>query len=155
VVSADEMFAAVREHFPPCDSLVMAAAVADYRPLAAADRKIKKDGSGQVEMVLEETADILGSVTADKGSRVVVGFAAETDGLEENARRKLEEKDLDMIVANDVTLPGAGFDGDTNQVEIFVRAGKHIRVPLLSKEDVAEKILDQLALLLGGENTGR
>ena len=155
VVSAEEMFAVVGERFPSCDSLIMAAAVADYRPLAAGKKKIKKDGSGQVEMVLEETADILGSVTADKGSRVVVGFAAETDGLEENARRKLEEKNLDMIVANDVTIPGAGFDGDTNQVEIFIRAGKHIRTPLLSKEDVADEILDQLALLLGREHTGR
>jgi phosphopantothenoylcysteine decarboxylase/phosphopantothenate--cysteine ligase len=155
VTSAEEMLTAVRDHFPSCDSLIMAAAVADYRPLAPADRKIKKSGSGQAEMLLEETADILGAVTADKGPRVVVGFAAETDGLEENARRKLEEKNLDMIVANDVTLPGAGFDGDTNQVEIFTRSGEHTRTPLLSKEEVAEKILTQLAPLLSGENSGR
>jgi phosphopantothenoylcysteine decarboxylase/phosphopantothenate--cysteine ligase len=155
IVSAAEMLAAVREHFPSCDGLVMAAAVADYRPLAAAEGKIKKDGSGKIEMVLEETADILGSVAADKGSRIVVGFAAETEDLEENARRKLGGKHLDMIVANNVTLPGAGFDGDTNQVEIFSRAGEHVRTPLLPKEDVAETILDQLVLLFGGGNASR
>jgi len=155
VLSTGEMLAAVREHFPASDGLVMTAAAADYGPAIPGEGKIKKAGTGRMALDLKETPDILGSIAGEKGARVVVGFAAETEDLEKNARKKLLEKNLDLIVANDVTLPGAGFDADTNRVEMFTRTGEHIRVPLLSKGEVAERILDQLSILLEQADTGQ
>jgi len=155
VASALEMHQAVMAEAEHADIIIKAAAVADFRPTARGEQKVKKGSSETMTVELQRNPDILAELGEKKGSRVLIGFAAETEELLNNAREKLTKKNLDMIAANDVTLPGAGFDGDTNQVEIFVRAGKHIRVPLLSKEDVAEKILDQLALLLGGDNSGQ
>lgn len=148
VVSAAEMHAAVEEHFEASDAVIMTAAVADFRPVEPRPRKLKKAGRDRLVLELEPTADILDGIGKKKGRRVLVGFAAETGDITEAARQKLTAKNLDLLVANDVTLPGAGFEGDTNLVEIFTAGGRRIPVPLLPKEEVAERILDQVSALL-------
>jgi phosphopantothenoylcysteine decarboxylase/phosphopantothenate--cysteine ligase len=148
VVSAAEMHAAVEEHFEASDVVIMTAAVADFRPVDPRPQKLKKEGKGRLVLEMEPTVDILGGIGKKKGRRVLVGFAAETGGVTEAARRKLAGKNLDLLVANDVTLPGAGFESDTNLVEIFAAGGRRIPVPLLPKEEVAERILDQVSGLL-------
>jgi phosphopantothenoylcysteine decarboxylase/phosphopantothenate--cysteine ligase len=145
VRSALEMLAAVQEKFPAADALLMAAAVGDYRPQSLEAKKIKR-GCGEAQFRLEQNPDILREMSRHKQNRqVVVGFAAESHDLEPEARRKLEEKSLDFIVANDVTRPDCGFAVDTNQVTILGREGEPLRLPLLSKEEVAERILDRVA----------
>jgi len=120
------------------------AAVADFRPKAPPAHKIKK-GDGVPDIVLEPTHDFLVDIGAAKRpGQVIVGFAAETDDLVANARRKLRSKHLDLIVANDVTAEGAGFDHDTNIVTFFTRQGDEISLPRMSKFDVAQRILDQV-----------
>jgi phosphopantothenoylcysteine decarboxylase/phosphopantothenate--cysteine ligase len=141
VNSAEEMRHAVRERAPESNIVVMAAAVADYRPAAAQSNKIKR-GDGPFTLELEPTRDILAELGREKGSRVLIGFAAETDRLAENARAKLTRKGADIIVANDVTQEGAGFDGDTNIVTLFLRDGRELPQPKLTKLEVANRILD-------------
>jgi phosphopantothenoylcysteine decarboxylase/phosphopantothenate--cysteine ligase len=141
VNTAEEMHRAVRERAPESDIVVMAAAVADYRPAAAQASKIKR-GDGPFTLELEPTPDILAELGREKASRILIGFAAETDRLAENARAKLARKGADMIVANDVTQEGAGFDGDTNIVTLFVGDGREIPLPKLTKLEVANRILD-------------
>jgi phosphopantothenoylcysteine decarboxylase/phosphopantothenate--cysteine ligase len=153
VVTAAEMREAVLERFEDCDVVVMAAAVADFRPAAASARKIKKAGRGHLVLELEPTPDILAELGQRKGGRVLVGFAAETGDPVAAARRKLREKHLDLVVANDVTLPGAGFDVDTNRVEILGRSGRRVPVGLAPKAAVAERILDEVVPLLGRRRT--
>lgn len=148
VVSALEMQAAVEKHFEASDVVIMTAAVADFRPVAPHPRKIKKEGKERLVLEMEANPDILERIGRKKGGRIVVGFAAETGELTAAAGEKLEGKNLDLLVANDVTVPGAGFDSDTNQVEIFTRGGRRIPVPMVPKGEVAERILDQVALLL-------
>jgi phosphopantothenoylcysteine decarboxylase/phosphopantothenate--cysteine ligase len=148
VVTADEMRAAVLEHRKDADAIVMAAAVADYRPVAPSAAKIKKAGRERLILELEPTPDILAELGAGAGDQVLVGFAAETGDPAAAARRKLREKHLDLVVANDVTLPGAGFDVDTNQVEIHTRDGRLVPVPLAPKAQIADRILDEVAFLL-------
>jgi phosphopantothenoylcysteine decarboxylase / phosphopantothenate---cysteine ligase len=143
VRSAEEMHRAVREHASGAGILIMAAAVADYRPVAPQTKKIKRS-AGHLALELEVTPDILADLAREKGSRTLVGFAAETDGLAENARAKLASKGADMIVANDVTREGAGFDVDTNIVTLFFRDGREVALPLMSKLDVANRILDEV-----------
>ena len=138
-ISASDMYAAVRSALP-ADSLIMAAAVADYTPVERAEGKIKK-GDGKLILELERTDDILKSVPDVK---VKVGFAAESEDLIENAKRKLIEKKLDFIVANDV----GGFGSEENRVTIIDRAGVE-ELPLLPKREVAERILDRVVRLLG------
>ena len=128
----------------------MAAAVADYRPRSAAKTKIKKD-SPSLTLELVRTPDILAEV---KGNFLKVGFAAESHDVIENARRKLEKKQLDLIVANDITDPSSGFGADTNKVTLIDRSGKAESLPLLTKREVADKILDRVVGLLG-KRTGR
>jgi phosphopantothenoylcysteine decarboxylase/phosphopantothenate--cysteine ligase len=148
VGSAAEMQAAVMPRAPESDVVVMAAAVADFRPKEPADRKLKKD-EGLPEIVLEPTHDFLVDLARQKPSgQVVVGFAAETDDVEANALRKLRSKRLDLIVANDVGAPGAGFEHDTNRVVIFGYDGSEERLPLTSKLDVARAVLDAAVRLL-------
>jgi phosphopantothenoylcysteine decarboxylase/phosphopantothenate--cysteine ligase len=153
VRSAVEMLAAVQERFIGADVLLMAAAVGDYRPVQCEPKKMKR-GRNELKIQLAQNPDILGEISRLKNRQLVVGFAAETHDLEAEARRKLEEKHLDFIVANDVTRKDAGFAVDTNQVTILSREGEPLRLPLLSKEEVAERILDRVADLLmarGGE----
>jgi phosphopantothenoylcysteine decarboxylase/phosphopantothenate--cysteine ligase len=141
VETAAEMEAAVRER-ADADVVIMAAAVADFRPVAASSRKIKKD-HGVPTIVLEPTPDILAGLgQAKRPGQVLVGFAAETDDLVANARRKLAAKHLDLLVANDVLAPGAGFQYDTNEVIILRDDGAPTKVPLSDKRAVARAVLD-------------
>jgi phosphopantothenoylcysteine decarboxylase/phosphopantothenate--cysteine ligase len=146
VRSTEEMRAAVMSRAAGADILVMAAAVADYRPAAVHANKIKRS-EGRVTLDLEPTADILAGLGRAKLHAVVVGFAAETNRLVENAREKLQRKGADMIVANDVTQEGAGFDTDTNIVTLVLRDGRDVPLPKMSKREVADKILDQAIAL--------
>jgi phosphopantothenoylcysteine decarboxylase/phosphopantothenate--cysteine ligase len=146
VRSAVEMQRAVGAHASEATVVVAAAAVSDYAPAQASRSKLKKtDGPMKLELV--RTPDILKGLGESKGSKLLVGFAAETEDLVENARRKLEGKNLDLIVANDVTAPGAGFGTPTNSVVLLRRDGQRRDVPLASKREVAERILDELVAL--------
>lgn len=144
VRTATEMKGAVAEATAKADALIMAAAVADYQPKTAARAKIKKD-TPSLTLELVRTPDILAEVT---GKFLKVGFAAESEDLIENARQKLEKKHLDLIVANDITDADSGFEADTNKVTIIDRDGRIESLPLLSKREVADKILDKVAGLL-------
>jgi phosphopantothenoylcysteine decarboxylase/phosphopantothenate--cysteine ligase len=143
VNTAQEMRQAVENVTPQADALVMAAAVADYRPKKAAKDKIKKGEAG-LTLELECTPDILGSV---KGNFIKVGFAAESSNLVENAKQKLKQKGLDFIVANDITASDSGFGANSNQVTIIDRKGKVDSLPLMAKREVADKVLDRVAEL--------
>lgn len=149
VTTADEMLKAVLAELAGADALIMAAAVADFRPQRVAEIKLKKrDGIPQIE--LEATQDVLASV-AEMGSRrpkVVIGFAAESRDLLENAEAKLKSKNLDMIVANDISVPDSGFGVDTNHVTLLYSNAKKETLPLMGKQEVAEMIIARLARLL-------
>jgi phosphopantothenoylcysteine decarboxylase/phosphopantothenate--cysteine ligase len=146
VRSAEDMQQAVASHAGQATVVVAAAAVSDYRPESASPSKLKKtDGPMRLELV--RTPDILKGLGQSKGARLLVGFAAETEDLVANAKRKLETKNLDLIVANDVTAPGAGFGGETNAVVLLRRDGSRKDVPLSSKREVAERILDEVVAL--------
>ena len=147
VETADEMYRAVLAKLEPAGVVIKAAAVADYRPTRRADRKIKKD-QAVPEIALEPTPDILAELGKRKGTRILVGFAAETDDLLDNARTKLQRKNLDLVVANNVREAGAGFDVDTNVVTMLDGAGRAETLPLLSKREVADRILDRVKVLL-------
>lgn len=139
IVSAAEMAAAVKRLAPDCDAVVMAAAVADYRPVEVAEHKLKKT-PGDMMLRLERTEDILASLgEMKKPGQVLVGFAAETDDLLANAKNKLERKNLDWIAANKVA---DGFASDTDKVTLLGRNGKVAELPLAPKPEVAEKILE-------------
>jgi len=145
VRSAQDMEAAVGARLPEATVLAMAAAVSDYRPATTSPTKIKKaEGSLSLEMV--RTPDILQSVGKQKGDRFVIGFAAETDRVLENARRKRIEKNVDLLVANDVTEAGAGFAGETNVV-VLIDAQGETRLALMSKLELAERIWDRVEQL--------
>jgi phosphopantothenoylcysteine decarboxylase/phosphopantothenate--cysteine ligase len=142
VETAAEMEAAVTVRAPSADVVVMAAAVADFRPKAAADHKLKK-ADGVPEVVLEPTPDILAGLGAAKpAGQVLVGFAAETSGLREHAAVKLARKRADIIVANDVSAPGVGFEHDTNAVLILTGSGREVEIALTDKRLVARALLD-------------
>ncbi len=148
VTSAVQMKEAVAKATTQADALIMSAAVADYQPKSAAKRKIKREVTGaDLTLELVRTPDILAEV---KGNFIRVGFAAESENLVENARDKLKKKQLDIIVANDVTTPDSGFDVDTNKVTLIDKDGKVENLPLLTKREVAEKILDRVVILLRG-----
>jgi phosphopantothenoylcysteine decarboxylase / phosphopantothenate---cysteine ligase len=153
VRSAAEMLQAVTGRFPATEALLMAAAVSDYRPESLADQKIKRGGEVQ-QFNLVQNPDILQSVSSLKQHQVVVGFAAETGNLVAEASRKLQEKNLDLIVANDVSAPDSGFAVDTNEVTLVAREETPLKLPLLTKEEVAEKILDWVAARLNGAKEG-
>jgi phosphopantothenoylcysteine decarboxylase / phosphopantothenate---cysteine ligase len=142
-----EMRSAVLEHASAANMVIMAAAVSDYRPARSSATKIERGGERLV-LELEPTPDILAELSRDRSGLVLIGFAAETDHLEEKALAKLARKGVDMIVANDVTEEGAGFDGDTNIVTLFLRDGGKIRLPKLAKLDVAQAILDHALTLV-------
>jgi len=141
VTSAQEMYDVVLGRFEECTLVVKAAAVADYRPLNSANAKIKKNDGAGLQLELVENPDILATLGEHKQQQFLVGFAAETGDLLENAKAKLEKKNLDMIVANDVTEEGAGFDGDTNVVRFLYRDGRVEMLDKMSKEAVAHQLL--------------
>jgi len=146
VITADEMHQAVAAEFDATTILIMAAAVADYRPKRVAKEKLKK-GPGPMTIELDRTVDILSALAPRKGARIIVGFAAETEHVLANAERKLAEKNLDLIVANDVAGAETGFEVDTNAVTMIDRSGHHESVPLMSKDAVADRILDRVLAL--------
>jgi len=148
VRTAEQMLRAVESRFAAASIAVFAAAVADYRPAEAASAKIKRTKE-PLTIRLEPNPDILLAMAKNKGERVVVGFAAETDYVAENARKKLAQKNADMMVANDVSAEGAGFDVDTNIVTIFSRDGRDLPLPRLTKGEVAHRILDEVLRLRG------
>jgi phosphopantothenoylcysteine decarboxylase/phosphopantothenate--cysteine ligase len=150
VQTAQQMRDAVMAHLDRATIVIKAAAVADFTVRTAADEKIKRKGPMTLE--LEPTTDILAEVGARKGSRIVIGFAAETNDALANARRKLESKSLDAIVLNDVSQPGIGFDSERNAVTILTHAGAET-VPETSKWEVAHRVLDALVRLKAERKT--
>jgi len=145
VRSAAEMYEAVKRELAGATVVVMAAAVADYRPASVNQQKIKKNGAA-LSLDLEPTDDILAAVTRESGARIVIGFAAETENVIENATKKLREKGADLIVANDVSASDSGFDVDTNRIALVSPEGV-IELPLLSKREAAAKVLDAAATI--------
>ncbi|MFA4858322.1 MAG: bifunctional phosphopantothenoylcysteine decarboxylase/phosphopantothenate--cysteine ligase CoaBC [Candidatus Margulisiibacteriota bacterium] len=146
VRSASEMYRAVTQNFQSADTLIMAAAVSDFAPEKVSAQKIKK-GPGAGKLIkLAATPDILKSLRKNKGSRKIIGFAAETGDLVKNARQKLKDKGLDLIVANDVSRPGVGFGADDNAVKIISAAGKVFDLPRQPKSELANRILDFVCL---------
>lgn len=146
VESAEDMRKAVTVNLKDATIVIMAAAVADYRPVKAASEKMKK-GAGSMSLDLEKTEDIILGIGRKKGKRLIIGFAAETDNLLANAKKKLKEKNLDLIAANNVKEPGAGFGVDTNIVTIIDKNGVVEALPKLSKDEVAWKVLDRVTAL--------
>lgn len=150
VVSAEQMYQAVMAKAGQADLIIKAAAVADFRPVARSDQKVKKADAETTTVELQRNPDILAELGRQKGSRILIGFAAETEELLKHAREKLRGKNLDMIVANDVTEDGAGFDIDTNIVRFLTADGKVEELPKMTKTEVAEILLDRATTLLAG-----
>jgi phosphopantothenoylcysteine decarboxylase/phosphopantothenate--cysteine ligase len=146
VATAQQMHEAVMAEFPQKDVVVMAAAVSDYRPKVVASEKMKKDRGGE-SLKLERTEDILFGLGQRKADQILIGFAAETENLLENAREKLRQKNLDFIVANDLTAANAGFASDTNEVTILWPAGEMETLTMATKEEVAKQIWDRVERL--------
>ena len=142
VTTAQQMYEAVTSRFDAADVLIMAAAVADYRPAAVANDKIKKE-DGDMSIPLERTPDILGTIGPKKTHQFLCGFSMETRDLVENSSAKLTKKNLDMVVANNLKVAGAGFGVDTNVVTLITPDGTR-ELPLMSKADVADAILDEI-----------
>ena len=154
VESAEEMHRAVLEKVATCSVAIFAAAVADYRPAEPNGQKIKRTRES-FTLSLEPTPDILASVARNKGERFLVGFAAETEHVAENARKKLAAKNADLVVANDVSAEGAGFDHDTNIVTLFSRDGRDLALPRMTKTEVAQRILDEVIRLRSTSRTAQ
>ncbi|HEV3244199.1 MAG TPA: phosphopantothenoylcysteine decarboxylase [Chthoniobacterales bacterium] len=140
ISTSDEMFDAVHKRVRECDVLVMCAAVADYKPRQVSKNKIKKrDANLSLELV--PTRDILASLPKQDRPYLVVGFAAETENIEANAQRKLQEKNCDVVVANDVSRPDSGIESDENEVTILLRAGKMKTISRAPKKIVARELI--------------
>lgn len=148
VTSAVEMRDEVLKRAESAGVVIKAAAVSDYRPEKIAEKKIKKETAGEMVLRMAKNPDILGDLGKVKRSGLLVGFAAESSDLIDNAREKLQRKNLDLIVANDVTQEGAGFDVDTNVVRFIFPDGSMEELPQLSKADVAERLLDTVCRLI-------
>ena len=147
-ISANEMHDAVMGALGETTIFIGAAAVADYRPANSAEGKIKKGGRDFMILELTKTPDILADVSRNRNAgMIVVGFAAETHDVVGNARSKMEKKGLDIVVANDITKDGAGFNTDTNIATILSRFGGEVSLPLMSKRELADKILDEIVNL--------
>jgi phosphopantothenoylcysteine decarboxylase / phosphopantothenate---cysteine ligase len=150
VESAQDMFEAAISQYETSDLVVKTAAVADYKPKVVSDQKIKKqEGDEQIE--LERTKDILFELGKRKRHQVLVGFAAETDHVEEYAMKKLDKKNADMIVANNVVEEGSGFGTDTNKITMYKRDGKSISLPLMTKKEAAKTLLLEALTLVAKE----
>lgn len=145
VVTAEEMYQAVEREFDRQDIVVMSAAVADYRPSNVAENKIKKK-DGDMSIPLERTKDILATCAEKKTKQIICGFSMETENMLENSKEKLQKKHLDMIVANNLTVAGAGFGTDTNVVAILTKE-KCEELSMMSKDEVAAEIFDRLLTL--------
>ena len=151
VQTAEEMRKAIFEHLEPATVIIKSAAVADFRPALPATHKLKKSAM-RLSLELDPTPDILNELGRRKGDRLLIGFAAETERLEEEGRRKLETKNCDMIVANRVGSTGTGFDADDNEVLLVLRRGHPVAIPRAPKREIADLVLDHvLKLRLGGQ----
>jgi phosphopantothenoylcysteine decarboxylase/phosphopantothenate--cysteine ligase len=146
VTTAAEMNREVRDHAARFKIIIMAAAIADFRPKVSSDRKLKKDDA-DLTVALERTEDVLQGLGAEKGGRILVGFAAETDDLIGNAAEKLRKKNLDLVVANVIGQPGAGFASDTNEAVLIERSGKVSELPRMPKSELAVRIVDAIVEL--------
>jgi phosphopantothenoylcysteine decarboxylase/phosphopantothenate--cysteine ligase len=151
VDSAAQMHRAVFDHLEPSDVIIKAAAVADFRVAERAEQKLKKTAE-ELTLTLEKTPDILADLGRNKGQRILVGFAAETEKLLEHASDKLRRKHLDLIVANDVSRSDAGFNVDTNAVRILATDGSVEELALMRKTEVADRILDRIVALRNSRN---
>ncbi|MCV9887606.1 bifunctional phosphopantothenoylcysteine decarboxylase/phosphopantothenate--cysteine ligase CoaBC [Metabacillus halosaccharovorans] len=149
VESADEMYQQVMNYYPNADVVIKSAAVADYRPIHTFEQKMKKSQDHLV-IEMEKTTDILKELGMKKRQQILVGFAAETNDLEQYAKKKLQSKNLDLIVANNITTEGAGFGTDTNIVTIYDRNLTKTELPLLTKTEVARKLLEKVQSLVKG-----
>ena len=147
VETADEMNEAMRTRVTSADVVVMVAAVADYRPVEVAASKIKKKSEG-LTIRVQRTPDILSGLASARGNRVLVGFAAETERVRENALDKLNRKGLDLIVANDVSAPGSGFDVETNAALLIDRDGNEEETGVIGKDELADRVLDRVVRML-------
>ncbi len=154
VRTAEEMRNAVFSHLEGSSVVIKAAAVSDYRPKVISEKKIKK-GDSEYPLMLERTKDILGELGKKKENRILIGFAAETENVVAHAKKKLQEKNLDLIVVNDVMQPGAGFGGDTNQIKILYPSGQVKDLPLMTKEEVSQLILADVVELLKQKKMNR
>lgn len=152
VTTAAEMLAATQEAFESADAAILAAAVSDYRPAKSSDHKLKKAAEPLEALELVENDDILAAISANRGGRVVIGFAAETNDVIDNARKKLERKGCDLIVANDVSRADSTFGADTDLVTLVGNKYEE-ELPLMSKPEVAEAIIERLVTMLGTEST--
>jgi phosphopantothenoylcysteine decarboxylase/phosphopantothenate--cysteine ligase len=149
IESAQQMLEAVMQRYHEADVVIKSAAVADYRPKHVFNQKMKKQ-PGEAILELERTTDILRMLGERKEHQLLVGFAAETEQVDEYAQKKLASKNLDMIVANNVTTEGAGFGTDTNIVTLYKRSGESKELPILSKHDVANEVLKEVKEMLEG-----
>ena len=146
VESAQQMFEKINSFFKKTDCIIMSSAVSDFTPSKTSPQKIKKT-SEHLDISLDRTKDILSAVAKNKEDRIIVGFAAETENVEQYAREKLRQKNMDMIVANNVTEKNSGFEADTNKVVIINRDGTAEDFPLMRKSDLADVILDRISSL--------
>jgi phosphopantothenoylcysteine decarboxylase/phosphopantothenate--cysteine ligase len=137
----------VFDHMEYSDIVIKAAAVSDYRPANRSEQKIKKQAD-QLILSLEKTKDILKEIGRNKNGKILVGFAAETEHLEQHAQKKLAEKNLDIIVANIVGYPDSGFDADTNTVTLFYKDRAKEELPKMTKQEVANLLLDRIVKML-------
>jgi phosphopantothenoylcysteine decarboxylase/phosphopantothenate--cysteine ligase len=153
VNTAEEMMDAVFAHRAEMDAIIKAAAVADFRPALSSNQKIKKSEE-DISIKLVKNPDILSElgISKSKPGQILVGFAAETENIMANAKEKLARKNLDMIVVNDVTAKDAGFDVDTNRVTLIFRDGAVHELPLLTKDEVADELLDRVRMIRGKDN---
>ena len=147
VMTAENMYNAVMKLYSQADIVIMVAAVADYKCAEVSDLKIKKKEE-EMQLTLDKNRDILKELGKVKGDRILVGACAETDHLLENAEKKIASKNLDMIIANDVTMEGAGFETDTNIIKLVYKDGHIVDLPKMSKYDAAHKILDEICKLI-------
>lgn len=144
VVSAKDMFREVTERYSDTDIVIKAAAVADFRPKSVNDNKIKKENAS-LDIELEKTDDILSYLGRKKDKQVLVGFCMETENLLESAQKKLERKNLDMICANSILVPGAGFGTDTNVITLIAKDGEIVELPIDTKENLSNIILNKIS----------
>ncbi len=149
VISAREMRSAVRSRLPGTGAVIMAAAVSDYRPARYSPRKLKKGPAGQT-LSLVRNPDILEELGKSKGELFLAGFSAETENIIDNAAKKLKSKRLDLIVANDISAPGSGFVSETNRAVVIDRDGSVEEWPLLSKDELAERIVERILAMKDG-----
>jgi phosphopantothenoylcysteine decarboxylase/phosphopantothenate--cysteine ligase len=148
VTTAQEMYDACIKVASRMEFVIGAAAVSDYAPVRVSDRKIKKTRDS-ISVELKPTPDIIAAIGAKKKKgQIVVGFAAETENVVQNAKKKLRAKNLDLIVANDLTVPGSGFAVDTNAAVLLDRTGKAVKLPLMTKRELAERVIDRVVSLL-------